>query len=103
LEWLTVENQTGSRSFSWNSVSNVKTFKRDLYIVDCICLAFETPDGWIELNEDMQGWNNFLGELQSRLPGFPPRQEWWPKVMQPAFATNERQLWTKARTGQNKT
>jgi hypothetical protein len=98
MEWLTIENQTGSRSFSWNSVSKVKTFKRDLCTFDCICLAFETPDGWVEFNEDMQGWSNLLDQLQSHLPGFPPQQDWWPKVMQPAFATNERQLWTRTKT-----
>ena len=56
VRWLTMENETGSVAFAWESVSAVDTFKRDYFTVDCICLAFETPRGWIEVNEDMKGW-----------------------------------------------
>jgi len=95
VRWLTLENETGSVSFPWSDVSTVDTFKRDYFTVDCICLAFETPDGWIEVNEDMKGWGAFLDAVEVRLPGFPPQEKWWRKVMLPAFETNQATLWTR--------
>ena len=95
VSWLTMENETGELSFTWNSVSAVDTFKRDLFTIDCICLAFETPSGWIEANEDMKGWSDFLAVVESSLPGFPDQQKWWNKVMIPAFQMNHARLWTK--------
>jgi hypothetical protein len=62
-----MENSTGSVSFAWDTVAAVDTFKRDLFSVDCICLAFETTEGWIEVNEDMQGWGDFLAMVESSL------------------------------------
>lgn len=96
VRWLTMENETGSVAFAWESVSAVDTFKRDYFTVDCICLAFETPRGWIEVNEDMKGWGAFLDAVESSLPGFPQQERWWNKVMIPAFQTNHSRLWTKS-------
>ena len=95
VEWLTLENETGSLTFSWDSVLAVDTFKRDFFTVDCICLAFETKDGWIEVNEDMKGWGDFLPAVASRLTGFPEQGKWWREVMLPPFATKHARLWTK--------
>jgi hypothetical protein len=100
VEWLTMENDTGSVSFSWDTVLAVDTFKRDFFMVDCICLAFETPDGWIEVNEDMEGWGEFLTAVESRLDGFPSQHGWLRKVMVPAFEANHARLWTKRRQNQ---
>jgi hypothetical protein len=99
VEWLTLENDTGSLSFSWDSVLAVDTFKRDFLTADCICLAFETNDGWIEVNEDMKGWSNFIPALESCLPGFPPQKIWLHDVALPAFATKHARLWTKSQMG----
>ena len=101
VQWLTMENETGSVSFPWESVSAVDTFKRDLLTVDCICLAFETPEGWIEVNEEMKGWGGFLEAVESSLRGFPSQEKWWRRVMIPAFETNHSRLWTK-REGEQK-
>jgi hypothetical protein len=101
IKWLTMENETGEESFRWDAVTKVKTFKRDQYTVDCICLAFETPDGWFEVNEDMKPFGPFLHAVERSLPGFPPQKDWWREVMLPAFATNERELWERNKTKQN--
>ncbi len=95
IRWLTMENESGALSFPWDAVSTVDTFKRDQFTVDCICLAFETPDGWIEVNEDMNGWGEFLDAVELSLPGFPPQEKWWRKVMVPAFETNHATLWKR--------
>lgn len=95
IKWLTIENEAGSFSFLWDSVLAVDTFKRDYGTTDCICLAFETPDGWFEVNEEMKGWSEFLDVVESRLVGFPPFKSWWRKVAFPAFEANHERLWTK--------
>lgn len=95
VKWLTMENDAGSVSFRWELVLAVDTFKRDYFAVDCICLAFQVPEGWIEVNEDMKGWPNFLAAVESHLSGFPTQETWWRKVMTPAFETNHARLWTK--------
>ena len=101
VKWLTMENETGEISFRWDAIISVKTFKRDQFSVDCICLAFETPDGWFEVNEDMKPFGPFLEAVERSLPGFPPQKDWWMQVMKPAFAPNERELWRKNKTEQN--
>ena len=101
VTWLTMENETGEGSFRWDEVTIVKTFKRDYFSVDCICLAFETSKGWFEVNEDMKSFGAFLDAVESHLPGFPPQKDWWREVMLPAFATNEKELWKKKMEEQN--
>ncbi|MBA4388876.1 MAG: hypothetical protein C0404_12910 [Verrucomicrobia bacterium] len=95
IKSLTMENEAGEVTFRWDAVTAVKTYKLDLFSVDCICLAFETSDGWIEVNEDMKPFGPFLEALERHLPGFPPQKDWWQQVMLPAFAPNERELWKK--------
>jgi len=92
LAW---KNRAYVVSFSWDSVLAVDSFKRDLFIVDCICLAFQTDDGWSEINEDMEGWDGFLKSAELKLPGFPPFGNWWVKVMLPPFETSHSRLWTR--------
>jgi len=95
LHWLTPENETGSLAFAWDTVSAVDVYKRDCLIVDCVCLAFETPDGWYELNEDMTGWDVLLDKLERQLREFPAPSEWWQKVVIPAFTASHLRLWTR--------
>lgn len=96
LNWLSMENETGSVSFRWDSVLTVHTFKRDHYIYDCICLEFETPEGWIEIDEEMGGWDEFLDAVELMLPNFPPHSKWWHQVAVTAFETNHSKLWTRS-------
>ena len=98
VKWLTIENECGEHSFRWDAVTTVKTFKRDLFAFDSICLAFETPDGWFEVNEDMKSFGPFLEAVERSLPGFPPQEDWWRQVMLPPFALNERELWSRNQT-----
>jgi hypothetical protein len=99
VKWLTMENVAGCVSFSWQEVLAVDTFKRDYFTVDCTCLAFQIPEGWIEVHEEMKGWADFLAAIESHLSGFPPKENWLRKVMIPAFEMNHARLWTK---GQNR-
>ncbi|MBN2473827.1 MAG: hypothetical protein JXB62_04425 [Pirellulales bacterium] len=95
VKWINGRNETESASFQWRDVLMVDTFKRDYLTVDCICLAFETPDGWIEVNEDMKGWPEFLQAVEPNLPGFPSQEKWWHEVMIPVFEINHSTLWKR--------
>ena len=99
IKWLTIENETGESSFRWDDVTAVKAFKRDQFMVDCICLAFKAPDGWYEVNEDMKLFGPFLTAVERYLPGFPAQKDWWKQLMLPAFAPNERELWKRSING----
>jgi len=95
VRWLTMENEKGEIALRWDAVTTVATFKRDYFAVDCICLAFETPDGWFEVSEDMKPFGPFLEAVERHLPGFPPQKDWWNQVMLPPFAPNVRELWKR--------
>src|SRR6187200_266653 len=57
---------------SWNDVKEAFAFKRDLYTVDQICMAFATDDLLIEINEEMVGWEELIHKLPEYLSGFKP-------------------------------
>ncbi len=71
----------------WQDVTSALAFKRDCITTDQICIAFSTAEGGLEINEDMDGWQELISSLPSLLPGFPRPDEWWPTVAQPAFYT----------------
>jgi len=81
------ESGQSKASLTWNSVETVLAFKRDLFAVDVICLAFGTAEGAIEVHEEMQGWQQLVEQLPSKLPGASPLSEWWEQVAKPPFAT----------------
>ena len=72
----------------WTDVNGVVAYKRDLFAYDEICLGFSSPDGGVEVNEQMQGWNTLIEALPAYLAGVPSPDQWWEKVAQPTFATN---------------
>lgn len=77
-------------SIAWSEVVRVVAFKRDLFTVDCICLAFATADGMTtEVNEEMEKWEALTEALPKHLPGSKLWSECFSQVAFPAFATNE--------------
>jgi hypothetical protein len=86
--------------FKWAAVARVVAYKRDLYIHDLICVAFEFADGTaFEIHEEMMGWQDLIDSLPRRLKGCAPFEEWWPKVVSPAFETNETTLFERESKG----
>jgi len=88
---VTASHTDGSESkteLKWNEVNGVVAYKRDCYTVDLICIGFANPDGAVELDEEMDGWNALIGAVPRLLPGTISKQECWDKVAQPPFAAN---------------
>lgn len=80
----------------WDTVLAVEVYKIDLVTTDCICLAYQTSDGWREINETSDDWEESLDAFESNLPGFPLREKWLHKVTFPAFEPNHKRLWTRS-------
>ena len=86
---LTMENEKGTRSFTWDEAISIKAFKRDLFAVDLICLGIELRDGsGIELDEEMAGWDSLVQKLPEYFPGCKNFSEWFQAVAFPAFQLN---------------
>jgi hypothetical protein len=78
------------QSIGWSDMVRVVAFKRDLWTVDCICLAIQATDGTImEVNEEMEGWEALTDTIPKHLPGSKEWAEIFWQVAFPAFATNE--------------
>ena len=89
VSWLTIENEKGSRSLTWDEVISINAFKRDLYVVDRVCLGIDLSDGSsIELDEEMNGWDALTQKLPEYLPGCKTFGEWYLEVAFPAFQLN---------------
>lgn len=77
---------------AWNHVETVTVFKRDLYVVDQICLLLtlrgESPP--LEITEGDEGYEAFLVHMEGHLPGIVPYVEWFLAVVFPAFVPNAR-------------
>ena len=89
VSWLTLENEKGSRSLTWDEVISINAFKRDLLVVDRICVGIELRDGSeIEVDEEMNGWDSLVQKLPEYLPGCKTFGEWFQAVAFPAFQLN---------------
>ena len=80
---------------NWNDVKEVFVFKRDLYVVDQICMTFVTDQYIIEINEEMVGWQELIQKLPDYLPGCKSFEAWFLDVIQPAFETNLTKLYQR--------
>jgi len=98
VSWLTIENESGSRSLAWDETISIKAFKRDLFTVDLICLVIELIDGsGIEVDEEMNGWDSLVQKLPEYLPGCKSFGEWFEVVAFPAFQLNMTSIFERAR------
>lgn len=74
---------------AWQDVVRIEVFKRDLYVVDLICVSLLLRDNKsVEINEEMEGWDSVVDKLPEYLPGCQKFEEWFQMVAFPAFKTN---------------
>jgi hypothetical protein len=85
-----------SQSMAWSEVYSAIAFKRDLFIVDCVCLLLAGENGTgVEVDEEMEGWSEFTGALPGHLPGCEAWEEWFLKVTSAAFAANATEIYSR--------
>ncbi|MBE9660570.1 hypothetical protein [Mucilaginibacter myungsuensis] len=77
----------------WDSISEVNVYKVDLMTIDDIVMEITYNDRLLKITEETEGWNDFTDRLEQRFPTIP--NDWWQKVVQPAFATNFTTIYKK--------
>jgi len=86
--------QETAADFAWSAVRGIRAFKRDLAIVDLVCLAFDLDTGvTVEVNEEMVGFEVLVEALPARFPAMDA--QWREHVVLPPFATNVTPVWTR--------
>jgi len=84
------------QSIRWADIAEVVAYKRDLLTMDLICAAFSTAAGVLELNEEVQGWDDVMAALPVQLPGARPFAGAFLDIVVPAFAANTTTLFKRA-------
>lgn len=72
--------------WEWSAIDHAEAFKRDLFATDLICLELRSRGEWVEVNEEMPGWDELIAEMPQRLTGALPREKLYEAVMKPPFA-----------------
>lgn len=81
-------------SVRWSAVRGIRTYKRDFYAHDMICLAFRVEgDRWVEIMETSPGFMEVGERMREAFPDITP--SWYLDVMSPAFERNESVLYQR--------
>ena len=73
-------------TFTWTEVTRVAVFKRDQFLVDCICMGFElNHKETLEVNENMDGWDTLVKAVPVYLSAALAEEQWWNKVVSLTF------------------
>ena len=91
-----LDGHTELWTFRWTEVSRIETYKRDLWVVDSICLSFfiESRQLWYHVDDELSGFDVLCRALSSYFPSV--ANDWWSTVAFPAFATNHTVLYDKS-------
>lgn len=88
-------SQPVSKKIRWKSLKRAVAFRKDSASVDQVSLVLDDGEAAIEINEDMQGWGEFLEQLPNRLPGFPSASSLLKKVVFSAFGSKNLVVWER--------
>jgi hypothetical protein len=79
---------------NWSGISRIIASKNDNFTWDSLWLTFHLKDGSeCSVSEEAMGWDQLLEMLPKMVPGVPNQEDWWPGVVQPAFAPNVTQIY----------
>ena len=84
----------GRHIVPWSDVVEVSAFKVDRFSFDSIRARLKRSDGtFLEVAEEMNGFEEVMCSLPAHLSGCRPYDEWWHRVAIPAFETNLTVIW----------
>ncbi len=95
LEWEQ-RGRTGVERLRWADVERAVAFKRDLWAVDLVCLELEAKGLVLEIDEEMEGWQDVLAALPERLPGCLDGRAIFAAVMHPPMAESRAVVFVRA-------
>ena len=76
-------------TFKISEIDIIKVFKTDDLVYDTIWINIEIGDTVISIPDEMDNWEQSIEELQSRLSRCLPFENWYQKIVHPAFKRNE--------------
>jgi hypothetical protein len=89
-------NVRGESVVAWADVIKIEAFKRDLLSVELVCLSLILRDNkTLELNEEMDGWQDLVNKLPEYLQGCQTFAEWSPVVAYPPFKPNRTLIYSR--------
>lgn len=72
----------GGATLAWRDIRRVQAYKRDAYVGDCFCLAFEVKgNGVVVVTEGSPGWDALGVAVAQFLPGAMAPQAWGVRLM----------------------
>ena len=97
LAWLSMESEQGEYVLRWQNVVRLEAFKRDVWAVDLICLVLVLNENReVEINEEMNGWEQLMRKLPEYLSGCKEFDEWFDVVAKPPFKENLTVIYRRA-------
>ena len=85
---------------SWHEIAEIVAYKRDLYTVDQVCVAFRLRGAkdFFALEEDNPSWEVVLAATNER---FDLLDGWFAEVDRDAFQTNWKTIWGNSEPNEN--
>ncbi len=95
---FTVQAPAFSAALTWNEITKVFCYKRDLVTTDLICMGFGTggDQSAVETHEEMAGFQKLRQEAERRFPGVSEAFSRW-LLSSPAFDTTTICIWERSR------
>jgi hypothetical protein len=85
-----------SKTLNWADITEINVYKKDLITIDEIRMQIVYGDKQIEISEELPGWFQFTIKTKDIFQTIP--KEWDIEIINPAFATNFRTIYSKAKT-----
>lgn len=82
------------KEISWSEITQLNAFKKDFMTWDRVDLEIVYGDKSITINEDVDGWNEFVSKTKELFTTLP--QDWDTAIIHPPFETNFRTIYSKA-------
>lgn len=96
-DWFTIRLAKETKTISWDEITLIKAYKRDLLTTDCIVIDIHLKDTFISINDQTEGHMKFMETAAQHLRRF--KKDWFTVVAFPAFETNATIIYKKADDG----
>lgn len=91
---FTIQYNDFFANIKWDSITQLNVYKKDLITIDRIEMEIVYGDKALTISEDLPGWYQFILKTKSIFPAIP--EDWDLVIINPAFETNWRNIYTKA-------
>lgn len=80
----------------WEEIVRITAFKRDFFVYNCVCVAFELTGGKsVEINESMDGFVDAMEQVAENCDGFIEFYNWYMNNKYSSFEAEVTELYCK--------